>query len=205
MDKTNKKIRAVIFDYGNVLFSYDPPLEELADIYGVSVNEIMKHSYLAEQLGLGEISEEDYWKQLSDSLEKPVPENAKDFWRNDFRNSLPLRSDIIQFVDELNESGLKTALLSNTIPPHAEVMRDIDSLDRFDLAVLSPEVGVRKPDKEIYKITLDRLGVEPEESIFIDDREENVEAAEKLGISTVLAKNTQQIIEDVKTLLEANN
>jgi 2-haloacid dehalogenase len=66
--------------------------------------------------------------------------------------------------------------------------------------VLSGEEKVCKPDPKIYKILLDRYQLCPEESIFIDDRQDNLETAQKLGIETILFKTAEQLRENLKKL-----
>jgi putative hydrolase of the HAD superfamily len=60
---------------------------------------------------------------------------------------------------------------------------------------------MRKPELKIYRLTLKKLKVKPEECIFIDDKEKNLKPAKKLGIKTVLAKNPKQVIRDVCKIL----
>jgi HAD superfamily hydrolase (TIGR01509 family) len=66
--------------------------------------------------------------------------------------------------------------------------------------VLSSEVKVCKPDPEIYRILLERYHLQAAESVFIDDRQDNVAAAKDLGIHAVLFQTAQQVRRDLKTL-----
>jgi len=65
----------------------------------------------------------------------------------------------------------------------------------FDVLVFSCKEGFRKPEKEIYEITLNRLNTQPGETLFIDDRIENIRGAESLGIQTILFKDDEQLRE----------
>jgi HAD superfamily hydrolase (TIGR01509 family) len=74
-------------------------------------------------------------------------------------------------------------MLSNAVPENVAKVRADWPLERyFDVVVLSYEVGCIKPDPEIFRITLRKLGARPEEALFVDDRAVNVAAAEKVGI-----------------------
>jgi HAD superfamily hydrolase (TIGR01549 family) len=73
--------------------------------------------------------------------------------------------------------------------------------ERVDLMVFDEEEGVSKPDARIYQLTLVRLHVQPEEAVFVDDKVQNVEAAQRLGLHTVLFKATAQTIVDLRSLL----
>jgi epoxide hydrolase-like predicted phosphatase len=70
-----------------------------------------------------------------------------------------------------------------------------------NVLVYSYEVGVEKPDRRIYEITCQRLGVDPSEVVFLDDLEANVTAARQLGMRAVLFHNTTQAITDVDAFL----
>jgi putative hydrolase of the HAD superfamily len=74
-------------------------------------------------------------------------------------------------------------------------------IDAFHVAIFSCEVGLAKPDPEIYKHILRLCSTEPEEAIFVDDFIENIEAANLLGIHGVLFKNAKQAMADVTALL----
>jgi epoxide hydrolase-like predicted phosphatase len=91
--------------------------------------------------------------------------------------------DMNGLVHRARMKGIKTALLSNswgnTYPRHGWD-------DMFDEVVISGEVGMRKPDAEIYHHTLDLLKVKPEESVFVDDLAHNIKAAADLGMIGVL-------------------
>ena len=91
--------------------------------------------------------------------------------------------DMNGLVHRARKKGIKTALLSNswgnTYPRHGWD-------DMFDEVVISGEVGMRKPDADIYHHTLDLLKVKPEESVFVDDLAHNIKAAADLGMIGVL-------------------
>src|SRR5262249_60370776 len=72
-----------------------------------------------------------------------------------------------------------------------------------DEIISSHEVGVSKPDPRIYEIACERLGVLPEEMIFLDDVEPNVAAAQDLGAHGILFTTTSQAITDIKSALNA--
>ncbi len=72
-----------------------------------------------------------------------------------------------------------------------------------DVLVYSYEVGLQKPDPRIYLLTCERLGVRPEEGVFLDDHEENVVGAREMGMRAVLFQSTVQAIAEVREHLEA--
>jgi putative hydrolase of the HAD superfamily len=86
---------------------------------------------------------------------------------------------------DVRASGVKTAILSNGVPEvMARVRADRPLAEIFDVVVVSYELGHAKPDREIYEATLSRLGVVPQQALFVDDRGENIAAADELGLRT---------------------
>jgi putative hydrolase of the HAD superfamily len=75
--------------------------------------------------------------------------------------------------------------------------------DITDLIVYSHEVGMSKPDPSIYQLTCDRLGVRPDQVVFLDDRADFVEAALEAGITAILFQDNEQAIADIEARLNA--
>ncbi len=73
-----------------------------------------------------------------------------------------------------------------------------------DLMVFDGEEGIAKPDARIYQRTLMRLGVQPEETMFVDDKESNVDVAQRLGIHAIHFKNTTQAIAEIQAVLQSS-
>jgi putative hydrolase of the HAD superfamily len=98
----------------------------------------------------------------------------------------------------LKQRGLLTAILSNMGDSVLEsVEREFDWIHRFDVLVWSYQLGIAKPDPAIYRYTLAELGVQPHETLFIDDKQENVEAAQTLGIQAIQFFSVKQLREDL--------
>ena len=99
---------------------------------------------------------------------------------------MSFREDMWRLAADARAAGIRTAVLSNGI---REVLARLDAERplpaRFDVVVISFEVGCAKPDPEIFQITLDRLGVAADRALFVDDRQENIDAAGRLGIETL--------------------
>ena len=94
----------------------------------------------------------------------------------------------IPMIQDLKDKGYKVYYLSNWSAWTYDLLQEagkFDFLKLMDGGVFSYDVGYMKPDEEIYKILLNKYKINPEEAIFFDDREENIEAANKLGIHGV--------------------
>ena len=195
-------IKAVIFDYGGVVKSPDSSLKDIAVTYGVPIEIFTKKIQpLVKLFQKGFITEDQHWKQFSSALKKPIPKHKEYLWRKSFEETFYIYPEIISFVQKLKTQGIKTAVLSNTIKPHVEIIKKHRGYEYFDIVILSCEVNLRKPEIEIYLLTIKLLGVKPEECVFIDDKPEFLKPARKLGMKTILAKNPKQVIDDVSRII----
>ena len=99
---------------------------------------------------------------------------------------------------QLKQSGILTAVLSNmgdTVL--ANIEREFDWLPRFDVLVWSFQHKMAKPDPAIYRLTLDRLGTRPEETLFLDDKQANIDAARALAILGIQFSTVEKLREDL--------
>lgn len=112
---------------------------------------------------------------------------------------------MVSWQRQLKQRGLKTAILSNIGDSVLEsVKREFEWIYHFDVLVWSYQLGIAKPDPAIYRHTLDQLGTRPEETLFIDDKIENVEGARALGIVSIHYDGVERLRADMITLgLEA--
>lgn len=191
-------IKAVIFDYGGVIHPSCPCRENVAKGYGVSLARLEKAiDGIIKKFRKGFITEDEFFKKLSLILDKPVPKNKKSLWREKFEKNFYLYPQMKDLIKKLKLKGIKTAVLSNVIEPHTEIIKRSGGYKSFDVVILSCKVGLDKPDPAIYLLTAKKLNVKPEECLFIDDKESNLVPAEKLRMKTILAKNPKQVVNDI--------
>ncbi len=114
---------------------------------------------------------------------------------------------MIDYMAELRGRGLRMALLTNNVREWEPLWRaKLPELDEiFELVVDSAFVGMRKPERRIYELTLERLGdgLHAEECLFVDDLELNCEGARALGMTAVRFDNSEQAIAEVESALGA--
>jgi epoxide hydrolase-like predicted phosphatase len=105
---------------------------------------------------------------------------------------------MIDLLERAPELGIPTALISNSwvMEHYTEEIREL-----FDVVVISAEVGLHKPQPEIYRLAAEQLGVEPRDCIFVDDLRENVEGAEAVGMTGLLHRDVGETIARVDDLL----
>lgn len=115
-----------------------------------------------------------------------------------------VRPEMILYIEELKKN-YKIALLSNFTNGIEIFLRDVFNIYHlFDLVVSSYNVKIKKPDPCIYKHTVEKLNILPEEAVFIDDLEENVKIAKEFGMKGIIFKNVEQCKDDLNRLFYNN-
>jgi putative hydrolase of the HAD superfamily len=188
------EIKAIIFDWGGVLADDPAPglMQYCADKLSVSKEDYTKaHNRFAKDFQKGLISEENFWAKVCRALDKPTP-RVTSLWSSAFRSVYSPRTDVFFVAWLLHNKGYRTALLSNTEVPTMRFFHEL-KYDMFDVLVFSCAEGTMKPGRKIYEITLERLGTTPEQTIFIDDKQEFINAAKQIKINTILFKDIEQV------------
>ena len=117
-------------------------------------------------------------------------------------NGMLVRYDYaIPWIQELKEKGYRVLVLSNFAHKAYEDCKDVlDFLDYVDGGILSFRDKVVKPEPEIYRLLLERYDLKAEECVFLDDTEKNLPMAREFGIHTILFKDKEQAVEELKML-----
>lgn len=192
-------IDTIFFDWGGVVAD-DPGddfLKLLLRNIGASETQVEEiYTTYMRRFMRGEISEEEYWDELrikyGFSIHDTISKEFKE-WRGLIKND-----EVLALVAKAKENGLKTAVFSNVIEPTYNVLAQAGYYDYFDETIASCKVGLAKPEKEIYELALERLHTTAGQSLFIDDKQKNLDPAIEMGFKTILAQNSQQIIRDVQ-------
>jgi putative hydrolase of the HAD superfamily len=197
-----RAIRAVILDFGEVL-SHPPAPETiafLAELFHLTP-EKFREFYYAERYRYdrGQLAAEDYWRAIAKDAGVPLsPEQIELLRRTDVEMWSNVNPAMLQWAADLRASGLLTAVLSNMHLDMAKVVRSTSTwIEDFDCFVLSAELGMAKPDPEIFQRCLECLQIAPGEAIFIDDKQRNTQAAETLGMATLCADSASGIREQL--------
>lgn len=210
-------IRAVISDFGGVLTT---PLIgsflAVQDEIGISVEQFGKAMQAIEQrdgshplfeLEKGLISERRFLALLAEALEPELGHRpALHGFRDVFFTGLHVNEPMIELMREIKGRGYRMALLTNNVKEWEESWRPMTPVDEiFELVVDSAFVGTRKPEREIYEITVERLGggITPADCLFIDDVDHNCEAARDYGMSAVHFRDSEQAIAEIHAALSA--
>ncbi len=184
-------IEAVIFDFGGVILNPTSAtnkshLDGWARRLGLTRPALIEALWGQDwrELERGQIADEVYHRRLGAALGLPDVEAVQRF-QDEFYASEELFPDMLDLIARLRQAGCKVALLTNAFVSLDQVTLRKWGLDlqaTFDVYVNSALVKLAKPDPAIYQLALERLGLPPEQTIFIDDNLGNVQAAAQLGI-----------------------
>lgn len=194
-----KKISAIIFDFGGVLSSDD----DLGDI-----GKYLAKKYQVPTKILNDITWRG-WKKA-----RINPKHDFIFWREVAEalgiSEKRLHAEYLAFpkflpeVARLVRASRKryiVGMLSNQIATwHQTLMKRWRLQKSFDLVVTSYGEGIAKPDSRIYKRLIQKIGLPPEECVYVDDREYNLPPAKKLGMRVIRFKNPKQLLRELKKL-----
>jgi putative hydrolase of the HAD superfamily len=207
-------IEAVVSDFGGVLTT---PLMgsfmALQDAHGVSVEDFGAAMRAAAEkeggeiplykLERGEITEPEFLEILRDGLAPRLghrPELHR--FREVFFDALDPNEPMIELMRECRRGGHRMAMLTNNVQEWEPLWRTMLPVDEiFELVIDSGWVGYRKPERQVYEITLERLGLPASSCLFLDDLEVNCEAARELGFTAVHYREPDQAIAEVREAL----
>jgi epoxide hydrolase-like predicted phosphatase len=207
------RITTVISDFGGVLTT--PLVQSFAavqDETGIAFEELAQAmaridsedgAHPLYELEKGNLTEAGFLQKLGDSLE-PVLGHRPELHRFSeiYFDALHPNEPMIELMREAKEGGHRMGMLTNNVREWEPLWRSMLPVDEiFEVVVDSGFVGCRKPDREIYEITLERLGVTSEECLFIDDIDVNCDAARELGMSAVHYQHNDQAIPEIRNAL----
>lgn len=149
-------------------------------------------------LELGQISQRE-WNLGFAELIGVQPDNLMARYLADAYPAYP----VLKVARQARGAGIGTALLSNSLgrtpyDPYA----GWDLYGTFDEVVLSTDHQIRKPDPRIFQITADKLGLRPEQCVFVDDTEDNLAAAARLGMTVVFALDEDEVARDLRQIFD---
>lgn len=203
-------IRNLIFDFGGVLLDIDIQRTitafqklGLTDLHHEEIHPQNRGIFL--ELELGQLTTAEFVAQLQQCVpsgqRKPSAEELLVAW-----NALLLDYDWRRFelLDALRQSGYRLFLLSNTNQPHRECF--VERFNRenpagrtfesyFEECFYSDAMHLRKPDEAIYRAVLEQAGLEPGQTLFIDDNRPNTEGAERVGMRTVHLASPRTVLD----------
>jgi epoxide hydrolase-like predicted phosphatase len=197
--------KAILWDLGGVILRTEDwePRHRLDEMLNLPTGEIYKlvfESDVSRKASIGEATNDDIWMWLGEQLELTSEELAHvrdEFWSGD-----QIDKNLTRFI-RTHQTGTKMGLLSNGWPSTRRFLEERWHIaDIFEDVIISAEVGLAKPDRRIYQLALDRLGVKAEQTIFIDDFGENIQGARAVGIHGIHFQEPQSVLDELKDLIE---
>lgn len=193
-------ITAIGFDWGGVLYSEPggPLYLKLVDLLDVSPDDYNAAYFrYNKQANSGQIT----WRELWESVLRDL--DRLDFFEQVLALSIEsmdkvLDVQMLALVDKLRTNGYKVGLLTNNTIEKATELRAEGLETHFDAFIVSEEVGLAKPDPAIYLQFVDKLGVNIDGLLFIDDSPQSLSSADECGYTPVLFKDYQQLIQTLE-------
>jgi len=195
---------AIIFDFGDVLFTDDHVFmkeKEVLGYCGVEYEQLVdawKAFYI--EYYIGQMSEDEFWHNLFTKLNSKDVDADVEKMKYFYRKFLYPIEGMRDFALKL-KNKYKLFALTDVGKEWQDYKTETYKLDElFDVIVTSACAGYKKPNIELYKILLDKIKIPAKECIFIDDREKSLKPAQELGITTILFTNRQELESKLKGL-----
>ena len=197
-------IKAIIFDFGRVISAQKPStlFRSYEDALGLepgTINSIMFASEAWQQALVGRKTAEEFWYEIGPELGL-LNVNEVDTFRHRYHADEKINQGVLDLISRLH-GNYKLAVLSNSPPGLSQWLADWNVLNFFEVVFCSGDEGIAKPNPEAFELTLERLGLKPDEAVFIDDTSEHVEAARKLGLQGILFTTAEELEEELARLL----
>lgn len=193
------RLQAVVFDYGGVLaFTQSPEsVARLVEASGLPEDEFLKNYWAHRAAYDSGLSASEYWRTVGDYS----PAQVERLTGLDIDSWIRMDQVMYGWASRLRTAGFRTGVISNMPKELGEYLRAKTSgLAGFDHVTLSYEVGVAKPEAAIYHDCLNGLGLPAGQIIFLDDRVENVEAARRAGMQSVVFQDVASFVQEAARL-----
>jgi putative hydrolase of the HAD superfamily len=195
------KIRSVVFDFGNVICLPPSPekLARAAAECNLPVDRFLQAMWADRLPYDGGISSKEYWNKVAaaasavfdDALIERLVQHEIGFWDR-------FDSRVLDWIKNLRAGGYTVGILSNLPHPIAHSLRATPGfMEHFDHVTFSCELRLFKPQAAIYEHSFRGLNVAPEQTLFIDDKQENVEGARAAGMNAELFTTWEEFVGDV--------
>ena len=184
-----EKIKAVIFDFGQVLVHFEPEYilaEAITDaVYRKSAAEVLFSREYWDRMDDGTLSEAELCRLALPRIEEKYRESAEKAIMN-WYTRLPEWEGMRELLSDLKRRGIPLFLISNISRGFAEHSDEIPILSLIDKAVFSAVEDCVKPSAEKFELACKRFGYPKEQCVFVDDSEKNIKGASAFGLNTVL-------------------
>lgn len=183
------EIETIILDYGMVLGGDGPNVSDIARITGADASLVAKAwEALVPKFQTGKLDENIFWSEFEGITKRKIDLQQGSPWLAGYRESGARFPQSWILVKHLWLAGMKTGILSNTIPPAAKYNRQAGNFFDFspECVTLSCEVGAKKGDgRQIYDIAAEKTHTNIERCLFVDDKQAYVDEARQAGMKSI--------------------
>jgi len=183
-----KKLKYIVYDYGGVISKNQNKelVDKMCKILNISTQQFF--SFYAKErkdYDSGLIDAKTYWTKTIKLMDRQIElKDINKLIEFDIKSWLDINKKTIGYIQSIKDK-IKLALLSNMTFDVLEEIKNLDWIHYFEQKIFSCEEKVSKPDDKIYAICIKKVNVTPQNILFIDDAEENLDAAEKIGINVL--------------------
>lgn len=181
--------RAIVFDFGGVM-TIESNREVVVNFLCRSFSLSQEQFEVVNQQKRAAVKEgktdEEFWLKYAAEHDVWLPEDWTTSFHQVMKQAIGVNSQMYELVNELKTRNMPIALLSNIDERLGKIIRDFGLYEPFEPCLLSYQLGLEKPDPQIYQVLLKEMNLPAEDIIFIDDRAENIEAAKHLGLDAIL-------------------
>lgn len=179
--------RVIVFDYGEVISVSQSEADRaaLVALSGLEPELFWRlYDRHRDDLDQGIALPHEYWTRVAhDAGVEWSPAQLQLLWAADLRSWISVEPGTIELLAALHAGGTRVALLSNAGFDFSDPFRHSPMARYFEAMFVSAELGLIKPDPEIYRVVAERLGIELAQMVFVDNKAVNVDAAVALGVT----------------------
>ena len=199
------KIKTIAFDVGGVLAAQKVKSnrgvhEEMARNFHIDLDswfDAIDTPY-GEAI-IGKLSKKEALSRIAKNL-NTNPRKLESLLKRAYKHHFTRNAELYNLAFKLKRAGYKIMILSDQWPVSKDALINKEDARKFNLVLVSCDIGVRKPSKEFFRLAIKKSKCHPEEILFIDNREWNLKPAKLLGIKTILFKNNKQLIKSLRKL-----
>lgn len=197
-----QKVKGIVFDIGSIVTR--PPKILASDVlskyYKIDLDEFLDAMFKNwDEKQTGKISMKQYYESVARDLKIEDVKRIGKKWKSLMEKHTEPNHTVISIIKNLKKN-YKIIVFTN-VSENAEKIRIKKGIyNYFDIKLISCTEGMKKPNKDFYRLLIERSNLKPNELIFIDDSETNVLVAKKLGLYTIHFQNSRQLKEDLKKL-----
>jgi putative hydrolase of the HAD superfamily len=188
-------VKVYIFDMGGVVAYNTDVFPEVFAYLGITGEQFLTFAGQdLQKMMTGKVTADEFWRSFSVSYGKTVDEELFSKFFNP-----ALDQGVIEIIKQLKKDS-RVVCGTNVFDSHYDYLMHRGNYNIFNAVYASNKIGLSKPHLDFYRYILNKEGITPEDAIFVDDVAENVAAAKKLGITSILFADSQSLHQQIKRL-----